>query len=52
MLFSDILLYLDTGDASMHDVHTKEAQGKVNVASAIFEYAAALAESSENLSCI
>ncbi len=48
MLFSDILLDLDTGDASMHDVHTKEAQGKVNVASAIFEYAAALAESSEN----
>ena len=48
MLFSDILLDLDTGDASMHDVHVKEAQGKINVASAIFEYAATLAECPEN----
>ena len=48
MLFSELLLDLDTGDASMHDVHVKEAQGKINVASAIFEYAAALAECTEN----
>ena len=48
MLFSELLLDLDTGDASMHDVHVKEAQGKINVSSAIFEYAAKLAEQSEN----
>lgn len=46
--FSDVLLDLDTGDASMHDVHVKEAMGKVNVSSAIFEYAAKLAECPEN----
>lgn len=44
MLFSDIMLDLDTGDASMHDVHVKEAMGKVNVSTAIFEYAELLAE--------
>lgn len=48
MLFSEILRDLDTGDASMHDVHVKEAQGKINVASAMFEYAATLAECAEN----
>lgn len=48
MLFSEILLDLDTGDASMHDVYAKEAAGKINVASAIFEYAAKLAEMPEN----
>lgn len=46
--FSDVLLDLDTGDASMHDVHVKEAMGKINVSSAIFEYAAKLAECPEN----
>ena len=46
--FSDVLLDLDTGDASMHDVHVKEAVGKVNVSSAIFEYASKLAEYPEN----
>ena len=48
MLFSEILLDLDTGDASMHDVYAKEAAGKINVASAIFEYASKLAEMPEN----
>lgn len=48
MLFSEILLDLDTGDASMHDVRAKEAAGKINVASAIFEYAAKLAEMPED----
>lgn len=42
--FSDIMLDLDTGDASMHDVHVKEAMGKINVAHATYEYATALAE--------
>lgn len=46
--FSDVLLDLDTGDASMHDVHVKEALGKVNVSSAIFEYASKLADCPEN----
>lgn len=46
--FSELLLDLDTGDASMHDVHVKEALGKVNVSSAIFEYASKLAECPEN----
>ena len=46
--FSDVLLDLDTGDASMHDVHVKEAVGKVNVSSAIFEYASKLADCPEN----
>lgn len=48
MKFSEILLDLDTGDASMHDVAVKQACGKVNVASAIFEYAAKLADCPEN----
>ena len=52
MKFSQILLDLDTGDASMHDVHVKEAEGKINVSSAIFEYASRLAEMSENSSFI
>ena len=43
MKFSDIMLDLDTGDASIHDVHVKEAMGKVDVAAAIFEYALLLA---------
>lgn len=42
--FSDIMLDLDTGDASMHDVYAKEALNKVKVASAIFEYAVTLSE--------
>ena len=44
MKFSEIMLDLDTGDASMHDVRVKEAMGKVNVSSAIFEYALKLSE--------
>jgi hypothetical protein len=36
----------------MHDVHVKEALGKVNVSSAIFEYASKLADCSENSSFI
>lgn len=46
--FSDIMLDLDTGDASMHDVYAKEALNKVKVASAIFEYAATLSEMSSS----
>lgn len=52
MKFSEIMLDLDTGDASIHDVHAKEALGKVNVSSAIFEYAAKLAELPANSSFI
>jgi len=52
MKFSEIMLDLDTGDASMHDVHAKEALGKVNVSSAIFEYAAKLAELPANSAII
>ena len=52
MKFSQVLLDLETGDASMHDVHVKEAEGKINVSSAIFEYASRLAEMSENSSFI
>ena len=48
MKFSEIMLDLDTGDASMHDVRVKEAQGKIDVSSAIFEYASKLAEMPEN----
>lgn len=43
MLFSDVMLDLDTGDASYHDTHVKEALGKIKVSTAIFEYAALLA---------
>ena len=43
MRFDDIMRDLDTGDASMHDVHVKEAKGKIDVASAYFEYATRLA---------
>ena len=52
MKFSDIMLDLDTGDASIHDVNVKEALGKVNVSSAIFEYASKLAELPEGSSII
>lgn len=52
MKFSEIMLDLDTGDASMHDVRVKEAMGKVNVSAAIFEYASALASMPEDSSFI
>lgn len=42
MKFNDIMLDLDTGDASMHDAYVKAAEGKIDVASAIFEYAQTL----------
>lgn len=44
MKFSEIMIDLLTGDASPEDVRVKEAMGKLNVSSAIFEYANGLAE--------
>ena len=46
MRFDDIMRDLDTGDASMHDVRVKEAEGKIAIASAYFEYASKLASES------
>ena len=52
MKFSEIMVDLLTGDASPEDVRVKEAMGKLNVSSAIFEYAAGLAEKEGNSSFI
>jgi len=49
MRFSQILLDLDTGDASMHNVNAKFAAGRVDVASMMYEYASLLADAENSV---
>jgi hypothetical protein len=48
MKFTDIMVDLDTGDASMRDAYVAAAKGRIDVASAIFEYAATLSANANN----
>lgn len=44
MKFSDLMLDMATGDASMHDAYIQESVGKINVSAAIFETARKISE--------
>jgi len=48
MKFTDIMIDLDTGDASMRDAYVAAAKGRIDVASAIFEYAETLSANANN----
>lgn len=44
MKFSDLMLDMATGDASIHDVYIQESVGKINVSTAIFDAAYKISE--------